>query len=69
MGSVQNFILLFCAWCELIELGIKGSSRLTCLTPVVETFSDRIAFRIRSNIKVGAPLQKQTTVLTIASRY
>ena len=36
VGSVQNFILLFCVWCESRELGRKGSSRFSCVTPVVE---------------------------------
>ena len=68
MGSVQNFVLLFCVWCESRELGSRGSSRFSCVTPVVETFSDRVAFRIPPNISDGAPLQKQTTALTLISR-
>ena len=55
-------------WCESRELGSKGSSRFTCITPVVETFSDRVTFRIPSNISDRAPLQKQPTALTIISR-
>ena len=68
VGSVQNFMLLVCAWCESRELGSKGSSRFACITPVVETFSDRVTFRIPSNISDGAPLQKQPTALTLISR-
>ena len=54
----------FCVWCELRELGGGGSSRFPCVTPVVETSSGRVAFRIPSNINDGAPLQKQPTGLT-----
>ena len=32
------------------------------ITPLVETFYDRVTFRIPSNISDGAPLQKQSTV-------
>ena len=49
----------FCAWCELTELESRGSSRFPCVTPVVETFSDRVTFRIPSNINDGTPLRKQ----------
>ena len=57
MESVQNFILLFCVWCESRELGGKGSSRFSHVILVVET-SDRVAFRILSNISDGASMQK-----------
>ena len=63
MGSVQNFILLFCVWCESRELGSRGNSRFLCVAPVVETFPDRVAFRIPPKISDGAPLQKQPTAL------
>ena len=59
VGLVQNFILMFCFWCESRELGGRGNSRFSCVTPAVETFSDRVAFRVPSNISDGAPLQKQ----------
>ena len=66
VGSVQDFILLFCVWCESREL---GESRLSYVTPVVETFySDRVTIRILSNISDGAPKQKQPTDLTLISR-
>ena len=65
MGSVQDFILLFCIWCESRELGGRQGWRFSCVTPVVETFSsDRVAFRIPSNIRDRAVLQKQPSVLT-----
>ena len=65
VGSVQDIILLFCVWCESRELGGKGSSRFSCVSQVVETFSsDRVAFRIPSNISDGALLRKQPTALT-----
>ena len=67
VGSVQNFILLFCVWCESRELGSRGNSRFLCVTPVAETFSDRVAFRMPPNISDAAPLQKQPTVLTLQS--
>ena len=36
-----------CVWCESRELGRRRSSRLLCVTPVVETLSsDRVTFRI-----------------------
>ena len=40
VGLVRDFILLFCAWCESRELGGRGSSRFSCVTPVVETSRD-----------------------------
>ena len=43
-------------------------SRFSCVPLVVETFSDRVAFRILPNISDGAPLQKQPTALTVISR-
>ena len=68
VGSIQDFILLFFVWCESRELGNKGSSRIACITPVVETLSDRAALIILPNISDGAPLQKQPTALTFISR-
>ena len=60
MGSVQDFIL-FCVWYESREIGGRGSSRFSCVTPAVKTFSsDRVAFRIPSNISDGALLRKQS---------
>ena len=51
-----------CVWCESGELGRRRSSRFPCVTPVVETFSsDRVTFRIPSNMNDGVPLQKQPT--------
>ena len=42
----------------------QGDSRFPCVTPVVETFSsDRITFRIPSNINYGAPVWKLPTGL------
>ena len=65
MGSVQDIILLFCVWHESRESGGGGSSRFPCVTPVVETvYSNRVAFRILSNINDEAPPQKQPTALT-----
>ena len=54
----------FCVWCESRELGSRGSSRLPCVTPVVEAFSDRVTFRNPSNMNNRAPLRKQPTGLT-----
>ena len=65
VGLVRDFILLFCVWCESRELGGRGSSRFSYVTPVVETSWDRVAFRIPSNISNGALLRKQQTALTI----
>ena len=69
VGSVQYFILLFCVWCESRELGGRESFScgFSCVTQVLETFSDRVALRILSNSD-GAPLQKQLTTLTHTSR-
>ena len=54
-----------CVWCESRELGRRRSSRFLCITRVVESFfSDRVTFRIPSNINDGAPLEKQSTALT-----
>ena len=67
--SSHNFIELFCIWCEYRELGREGKgggrgggSGFSCVTPLVETFYDRVTFRIPSNISDGAPLQKQSTI-------
>ena len=46
------------------ESGGRGSLRFPCVTLVVETSSDRVTFRIPSNINDGAPVQKQPTGLT-----
>ena len=55
----------FCVWCKSRELGSRGSSRFSCVTPVLETFySDRVVFRILTNINDGALLQKQSMALT-----
>ena len=63
MESVKNLILLFCVWCESRELGSRGNSKFLCVAPVVETFSDRVAFTIPPNTSDGAPqptaLEKQ----------
>ena len=61
-------MLLFCVWYEPRELGGRGSSNFSCVTPVVETFSDRVAFCIQSDNSDGACLQKQQTALTLISR-
>ena len=63
MGSVQ-LIILFCVWCESRELGGRGSSRFPRGTPVVETSSGRLSFRILSNINDRALPQRQPTALT-----
>ena len=54
----------FFVWSESRELGGRGSSRFPCVIPVVETSSDRVTFRILSNINDGAPnsLRKQPTL-------
>ena len=53
-----------CVWCESGELGCRRSSRFPYEPPVVETFSsDRVIFRIPSNINDRAPLWKQQTAL------
>ena len=54
----------FCVWCESKEFGSRGSSRFPCVTAVLETSSDRVRFRISSNINGGDPLRKQPTGLT-----
>ena len=54
----------FCVWCESRESGGTESSRFPCVIPVVETSSDRVTFRITSNINDGSPLRKQPTGLT-----
>ena len=64
---VQSKILssCICVWCETGELGRKRSLRFPCATPVVEIFSsDKVTFRIPSNINDGAPLRKQPTAST-----
>ena len=68
MESVENFILLFCVWFESRDLGSRGSSRFSCVSPVVETFSERVTFRILPNVSDVAPQQKQPAVLTLISR-
>ena len=50
----------FCVWCESRKLGSRRSSRLPCVTPVVETFSDRVTFRIPPNINNGELLCENT---------
>ena len=66
VGSVQNFILLFCVWCESRELGDTGSSRFSCITPLMETFSDGVTFRIPSNNSDGTPLQSSQRPLPLS---
>ena len=61
-SKVSSYCL--CIWCESRELGSRGSSRFSCVTPVVEAFS----FRILANISDGVPLQKQPMTLTLISR-
>ena len=52
-------------WCQSGELGRRRTSRLLCVTPVVKTFSsDKVTFRIPSNINDRAPLRKQPAALT-----
>ena len=53
-----------CVWSESWELGYRSSSWFPCVTPVLETSSDRVAFWILSNINDGAPLWKQPSALT-----
>ena len=49
----------FFVWCKLREILGRGTSRLNCVTGVVETFpSDRVTFRTPSNVNDGAPLGK-----------
>ena len=38
-GPVQGYLLLLFFWCKSGELGYMGSSRLLCVTSVVESFS------------------------------
>ena len=68
VGSVQNFILLFCVWCESREFGSRRSSRFCCITTMVETFSDRVPLKIPMNISYGALLQTYPTTLNLISR-
>ena len=64
-GQSKILYSCICVCCESGELGRRRSSRFLCVTPVVETFSsDRVTFRIPSNINDGAPLRKQPTTLT-----
>ena len=54
-----------CVCYESGELGRRRSLRFPCVTSVVETFSsDRVTFRMPSNINDGASLRKQPTALT-----
>ena len=64
-GQSKILYSCICVWCESGKLGRRRSSRFPCVTVVVETFSsDRVTFRIPSNINDGAPLRKQSTTLT-----
>ena len=54
----------FCVQCESRESGGRGSSRFPCVTPVVENSSDRVTFRILSNMNDGTTVRKQQTGLT-----
>ena len=47
-------IILCLVWIKRIRQG-QGSLGFSCVTPVVETFLDRVLFRIPSNISNGAP--------------
>ena len=49
---------------ESRDLGSRGMSRFPCVTTVVKSSSDKVTFRILSNINDGAPLRKQSTDLT-----
>ena len=62
----QYKISSYCSyiWWESRESRGRGSLRFPCVTPVVETSSDRVTFRIPSNINDGAPLWKQSMDLT-----
>ena len=63
VSEISSYCFFF--WCESRELGGRGSSRFFCVIPVVETFSsDRVTFRIPSNISDRALLGKQSTALT-----
>ena len=65
-GISPRFHILVFAWCESGKLGRgRRSSRFFCVTPVVKTSSDRVTFRILSNINDWAPLQKQPTALHV----
>ena len=65
-GISPRFHILVFAWCESGKLGRgRRSSRFFCVTPVVRTSSDRVTFRILSNINDWAPLQKQPTALHV----
>ena len=66
VGSVQDltFLNLCLMWIRKIRTQEKFKIPL-CNPLVVETFSsDRVTFRIPSNINDGAPLRKQSTTLT-----
>ena len=54
----------FCVWCESRKSGGIESSRFSCVISVVGTASDRLTFRIPSNMNDGAPLRKQPMSLT-----
>ena len=60
VGSVQNSILLFLIWCELRELGGRGSSGFPCVKPVVESSSDRVIFRILSTTELLCENRQRT---------
>ena len=65
LGQSKISSFYICVWCEAGELGGRRRSRFPCVASEVETFdSDRVAFRIPSNINDGAPQRKQPATLT-----
>ena len=62
LGQSKISSVCFHVWCESGELGGRKTFRGR-LTQVVETFSDRVAFRIRSNIPMELLCKKQPTAL------
>ena len=62
LGQSKISSVCFYVWCESGELGGRKTFRGR-LTQVVETFSDRVAFRIRSNIPMELLCKKQPTAL------
>ena len=63
--SPRFHLIVFVCLVWIKKIRRQGESRLSYVTPVVETSpSDRVAFRILSNINNGAPLQAQVMTLT-----
>ena len=65
-GVNSRFHIIILHLVRIKRIRKQGELKILCITPVVETFSDRVAFKLLSNISDGAPLQKQPTALIIS---